>query len=83
MLCACAYACRCSTALAPPTNAHRLATSICYCPVMDAVLVVSRLLSYSLIALCFFLKLPQIWAVYSARSSRGVSARAYWMEIAW
>lgn len=50
---------------------------------MDALLVTSRLLSYSLIALSFFLKLPQIWAVYSARSSRGVSARAYWMEIAW
>ena len=50
---------------------------------MDATLVVSRVLSYSVIAMCFFMKLPQIRALYNARSSRGISARAYWMEIAW
>jgi mannose-P-dolichol utilization defect protein 1 len=49
---------------------------------MDDVLVfVSRCLSYSVIFLSIFMKVPQILALYSSGSSRGISARAYWLEI--
>ena len=50
---------------------------------LDPVLFVSRSLSYSVIFLSVFLKLPQVWALYDAKSSRGVNARSYWMEITW
>ena len=49
----------------------------------DWVVFVSRCLSYSVIFLSVFMKIPQILALYNASSSRGVSPRAYWMEIAW
>ena len=49
---------------------------------MDA-LTISRTLSFSVIVLSFCMKLPQISAIYSAGSSRGVNIRGYWMEIAW
>ena len=44
---------------------------------------VSRSLSYSVIFLSVFMKLPQVLALYNAGTSRGVSPRAYWLEIAW
>ena len=50
---------------------------------MDTILLISRFLSFSVIALSFFMKLPQISAIYFAKSGRGLNVRGYWMEIAW
>lgn len=50
---------------------------------MDTVLLISRSLSYSVILLSFCMKLPQILAIFSAKGSRGLNLRGYWMEIAW
>ena len=47
------------------------------------VVFVSRGLSYSVIFLGVFMKIPQILALYKAGTSRGVSPRGYWMEIVW
>ena len=47
------------------------------------VVFVSRSLSYSVIFLSVFMKIPQILALYRAGTSRGVSPRGYWMEIVW
>ena len=49
----------------------------------DVSVFVSRCLSYSVIFLSVFMKVPQILALYSSRSSRGISARGYWLEIIW
>jgi len=48
----------------------------------DYLLMISRTLSYSVILLSFCMKLPQISAIYSAKSSRGVHIRGTWMELA-
>ena len=50
---------------------------------MDAMVFVSRSLSYSVIFLSLFMKLPQVLALYRAGSSRGISVRGYWLEIIW
>ncbi|XP_064383160.1 solute carrier family 66 member 3-like [Halichondria panicea] len=47
----------------------------------DAALYISRALSYSVIALSFCMKFPQIIAIFSSKASKGLSARGYWMEI--
>ena len=50
----------------------------------DGVVVfMSRSLSYSVIFISVFMKVPQILALYRAGSSRGISVRAYWLEIVW
>lgn len=48
---------------------------------MDA-LAISRTLSFTVIVLSFFMKLPQVRAIYIAKSSRGVNIRGYWMDMA-
>ncbi len=47
----------------------------------EFILTISRVLSYSVVALCSVVKLPQIYAIASAKSSAGISLRAYWLEI--
>lgn len=44
-------------------------------------LVISRALSYSVITLSFCMKFPQISAILSSKSSKGVNVRGYWMEV--
>ena len=48
----------------------------------DTALYISKALSYSVIALSFCMKFPQIITVFSSKASKGLSARGYWMEIA-
>jgi len=48
----------------------------------ELALTVSRSLSYSVIALSFCMKFPQIIAVISSRTGQGLSTRGYWMEMA-
>ena len=49
---------------------------------MDSVsLLVSRCLSYSVVALSFFMKLPQVLAILRTGRTEGVNLRTYWMEI--
>lgn len=48
---------------------------------MDVALRISRTLSYSVIILSFCMKIPQILAILSAKHSKGVNVRGYWMEI--
>ena len=48
---------------------------------VDSLLLVSRLLSYSVIMMSTCMKLPQVWKIYSAGSNKGISTRGYWLEI--
>ena len=50
---------------------------------MDDLGALVVFVSYSVIFLSLFIKIPQILALYSAGTSRCVSPRGYWMEIAW
>lgn len=44
-------------------------------------LQISRVLSYSVVGICFFMKLPQVIAILTSRNTRGVNLKASWMEI--
>lgn len=48
---------------------------------MDVSLQISRLLSFSVVGLSFFMKLPQVIDLLSSRSTEGLNLRTYWMEI--
>ncbi len=50
---------------------------------MDPVLSlrISRLLSYSVVAISFFMKLPQVLAILFSGNTRGLNLRTNWMEI--
>ena len=47
----------------------------------ELVLLISRFLSYSVLGLCFFMKLPQISAILSSKSTRGMNSKSLWMEL--
>lgn len=44
-------------------------------------LQISRVLSYSVVGICFFMKLPQVIAILTSRSTKGVNLKTNWMEI--
>lgn len=46
------------------------------------LLYVSRSLSFSVIILSLVMKLPQVWKIYVAGTSKGISIRGYWLEVA-
>ena len=48
----------------------------------DWVLVISRVLSFSVILLSTCMKLPQLLKIYTAGTNRGISIRGYWLEVA-
>ncbi len=47
----------------------------------ELALTVSRVLSYSVVAVCSVMKFPQIYTILSAKSATGISLRASWLEI--
>ena len=49
---------------------------------MDSeVLQISRILSYTVVGISLFMKLPQVIAILSSGKTKGVNLRTYWMEI--
>ena len=42
---------------------------------------ISRLLSYTVVVLSVFMKLPQVKAILVSGSTKGINLRTYWMEI--
>lgn len=51
--------------------------------VMDSetTLLISRTLSYSVVAICVFMKLPQVLAILRKGDTKGVNLRSCWMEV--
>ena len=50
---------------------------------MESLLFVSNILSYSVITMCLWVKLPQVASIVRAGNTKGLSLRGYWMDMAW
>ena len=49
---------------------------------MESLLFVSNILSYSVITMCLWVKLPQVASIVRAGNTKGLSLRGYWMDMA-
>lgn len=47
----------------------------------EVSLLISRALSYSVVAICVFMKLPQVLAILKTGDTKGVNLKSIWMEI--
>lgn len=47
---------------------------------MESLLIVSRFLSYTVVGMSVFMKLPQITAIFMTGNTKGVNLKTYWLE---
>lgn len=48
----------------------------------EALIIISRVLSYTVVGMSVILKFPQVIAIVKERNTDGINLKAYWMEIA-